>query len=204
MNTLDGINIVGLTGQSGAGKSHAAKIFAASGIPVINCDSVAHEVLEIPEFLEEMSSEFSDCFDENGLSRKKLGAAVFNDHQRLSRYGSIIFPYISARIFSDIRDLKAAGERLIILDAPTLVESGIDAVCSAVVSVVAPFDLKLRRILERDGIPVELARSRLSNQFSENYFRERSDYVIVNDESLEAFEEKIRNIAAVLKEQFDV
>ncbi len=203
MNTLDGLKIVGLTGQSGAGKSTASEIFAAAGIPVVNCDKVAHGVLEIPEFLEEMSSEFSDCFDEGVLQRKKLAAVVFNNRERLGRYGQIIFPYITAKIFGILRDLKENGERLIILDAPTLFESGIDIICSAVVSVIAPFDLKLRRILERDGIPVELAQSRLSSQFSENFFRERSDYVLENDGSLEEFKARVEATAAELKERFN-
>ena len=204
MNTLDGVNIIGLTGQSGAGKTTVSALFKDFGFSVINCDKIARRVSDFPEFLSEMKLAFPDCVGESGLLRQKLGALVFNNHDALRRYGRIIFPYIAADIFSDIRSLRAQNVRLIILDAPTLFESGFDSVCSAVISVVAPFDIKLKRILERDGIPVELARSRLSSQFSEKFFSDRSDFLIVNDGSADDLKEKAVRTVSELKERFDV
>ena len=203
MKTLDGIAVIGLTGQSGAGKSTASKIFSDCGIPVIDCDVVARKISNLPEFLEKISLAFPGCVDDSGLLRRKLGNLVFNDRAKLREYGSIIFPYITAAIMKEITSLKDSGEKLVILDAPTLFESGMDSVCSEVISVVAPFDVKLRRILERDNIPVDFAQSRLSSQFSEKYFYDRSDAVIVNDGSLEDLEEKVMAIAADLKERFN-
>ena len=203
MKTLDGIAVIGLTGQSGAGKSAASKIFSACGIPVIDCDAVARRVSALPEFLEKISVAFPGCVDESGLLRRKLGSLVFNDREKLREYGNIIFPYITESIMSEIESLKIVGAKLVILDAPTLFESGMNSVCAEIISVIAPFDLKLRRVLERDNIPVEFAQSRLSSQFSEKYFYDRSDAVIVNDGSLEDLEEKVRAIAADLKERFN-
>lgn len=204
MKTLDGVVLVGLTGQSGAGKSTASAYFRDYKIPVIDCDKVAHKVSEYPDFLADVSKVFPDCVDSGGLMRKKLGAVVFNDPKKLKAYGKIIFPYITAEIFKEIREIKGRGERLIILDAPTLFESGIDAVCGAVVSVVAPFDIKLTRVLSRDGIPVEFAKSRLSSQFSEKYFYDRSDYVIVNDGDMTDLRNKVISVAKELMERFDI
>ena len=65
MKTLDGIAVIGLTGQSGAGKSAASKIFSACGIPVIDCDAVARRVSALPEFLEKISVAFPGCVDAN-------------------------------------------------------------------------------------------------------------------------------------------
>ena len=203
MKTLDGIAVIGLTGQSGAGKSAASKIFSACGIPVIDCDAVARRVSNLPEFLEKISVAFPGCVDESGLLRKKLGAVVFNDRAKLREYEKIIFPYITAEIFKEIRTLKQSGKRLVILDAPTLFESGMDSVCTEIISVIAPFDVKLQRVLERDNIPVEFARSRLSSQISEKFFYDRSDTVIVNDSSIEVLTEKARTVAGELKERFN-
>lgn len=203
MNTLEGITVIGLTGQSGAGKSTVSEIFSACGIPVIDCDKIAHRVSGFPDFLKDVSKVYPDCVDGSGLLRKKLGAVVFNDRAKLREYEKIIFPYITAEIFKEIRMLKQSGERLVILDAPTLFESGMDSVCTEIISVIAPFDVKLRRVLERDNIPVEFARSRLSSQISEKFFYDRSDTVIVNDSSLEVLTEKAKAIAGELKERFN-
>lgn len=204
MSTTDGITVIGLTGQSGAGKSTASAMFEALGISVINCDRVAHFVSNFPEFLAEVSEIFPDCIDGTGLMRKKLAALVFNDHEKLRAYGRIIFPYITAEVFKEIRQIKSKCEKVVILDAPTLFESGIDEICAAVISVIAPFDVKLRRVLERDNIPVEFASSRLSSQFSEKFFYDRSDWVIINDGDILALKSRVEAVASEIKERFDV
>lgn len=204
MKTLDDVVIIGLTGQSGAGKSTASGFFRDSGFSVIDCDKVAHRVSAFPSFLADTSKAFPDCVDDTGLLRKKLGAVIFNDVQKLQTYGKIIFPYIAAEILKEINEVKGRGEKFIVLDAPTLFESGFDSVCSAIVSVIAPFDVKMCRILERDGVPVEFAKSRLSSQFSEKYFYDRSDFVIINDGDISALKKKVFDVAAAIRERFNV
>ena len=197
------ISVIGLTGQSGAGKSTASAVFEKCGIPVIDCDKISHEVSEFSEFLIEFEKTFPGYTDENGLKRREFAALVFNDRDKMEKYEKIIFPLIKNEIFSHINELEASGEKLVILDAPTLFESGMDKICSAVVSVIAPLDIKIRRILERDGIPVELAQSRISSQNSEKWFYERSDWVIVNGGSFEDLEKKVEEIAEKIRERFD-
>ena len=204
MKTLDGVIIIGLTGQSGAGKSTASKLFSESGLAVIDCDKIARAAADIPEFLSETEKLFPGVIIDGALDRQKLAGIVFNNSLLLKRYTSLIFPYITALVFKHIRELKSAGERIIILDAPTLFESGLDVICNAVISVIAPFDVKLRRILERDGIPVELIRSRISSQHDEEYFSKRSDYVIHNDGNLDALKQNVSKVADAVKERFDV
>lgn len=112
----------------------------------------------------------------------------------------MIFPYITHEIFVGIRMYKLSGKKVVVLDAPTLFESGLDSICQKIVSVIAPMDVKIKRILERDGIPVELVRSRLSSQNSEAFFREKSDYVIVNDSDLRELQIKACDIAGKIAE----
>ena len=202
MNSLDGAAVVGLTGQSGAGKSTVSEIFSDCGLPVIDCDKTARRAADIPEFLSDIKAVFPDGVEDGKLLRQKIGALVFNDRKKLAQYEGIIFPYIVYDIFREIRELKTRSG-IVVLDAPTLFESGLNEICSYVISVVAPFDMKLKRILERDGVPVELAKSRLSSQNSEKFFYDRSDAVINNSGSLDELREKALSCARAVKERFN-
>ena len=203
MNTLEGVTIIGLTGQSGAGKTTASAFFADCGIPVIDCDEVSRYVAGFPSFLDEVEAAFPGCVTDGKLERQKLASIVFNDQIKLRLYTDMIFPYITEEVYARIGRYKSAGIKLIILDAPTLFESGIDNICSAVISVTAPFEVKLRRVLERDNIPVDLVVSRISSQHNEEFFSERSDYMIVNNGDLSDLKKSVVDIAQDLKERFD-
>ena len=78
-----------------------------------------------------------------------------------------------------------------------------DEICAAVASVIAPMEMKIKRILERDGVPVEFASSRLSSQFSEKFFYDRSDWVIVNDGDFEELCRKVGAVAKNIRERFN-
>lgn len=203
MKTLDGINLIGLTGQSGSGKTTVSKLFERLGISVIDCDAVAKKVAGLPEFLGEVSHAFPDCIDENGLNRQKIAAMIFNAPEKMRLYSGIIYPYITAEVFSLIRENKSIGRKLVILDAPTLFESGLDVLCCSVISVIAPFEVKMRRILERDGIPVELVKSRISSQHNEEFFRAKSEFLIINDGGLHELERAVIETAIAVKGKYD-
>ena len=204
MNTTEGIVIIGLTGQSGAGKSTAAEMLRAHGFTFINCDDTARKVASISAFLDEVAEVFPSCVENGTLKRQELAAIVFNDPALLIRYNSLIFPYITAEIFRDIRRLKQSGTKLVILDAPTLFESDIHILCDAIISVIAPLDLKIKRILERDGIPVELVSSRIYAQHGEDFFRSSSDWVIINDGDISALKAQIDALSGEIRERFNV
>ena len=204
MNTTDGIVIIGLTGQSGAGKSTASEMLSKRGFTFINCDDTAYRAASIPEFLSEVTEHFPLCVENGQLKRRELASIVFNDQKLLKLYNSLIFPYITAELFSEIRRLKSEGEKLVILDAPTLFESGLQDLCDAVISVIAPLDVKIRRILGRDGIPVELVTSRISSQHDEDFFKSRSDWVIINDGGIEVLNDRVERLSVEIRERFNV
>ncbi len=203
MSLFDNITIIGLTGQSGAGKSTVSAMIRANDLAVIDADKASHAVSEYPEFIEEVGKAFPDCVENGSLMRRRLAGIVFNDREKLNAYTSIIYPYITKRIFDEIFVLKQSGEKIIVLDAPTLFESDLDSLCKSVISVVAPMEIKLARLLERDGIPVELISSRLNSQKSEDYFKERSDYIIVNDSDFNSLEEKTEATVKSIRERFN-
>lgn len=175
--------LIGLTGQSGAGKTTVSKYFADMGFAVINCDLIARKITEAgSECNKDLAVVFPECFDENyTLNRQALGKIVFNDSQKLQQLNNIIFPYIIKRIKTETDILSAQGVKYIILDAPTLFEAGADKLCHCIVSCTADEIIRAKRIAARDKIPMNLIFDRFSSQKSEQFFRENSDYIIENN-----------------------
>ncbi|MDE7360508.1 MAG: dephospho-CoA kinase [Oscillospiraceae bacterium] len=183
MVNLPNIMIIGLTGQSGAGKSTVCEMFAENGFTVIDCDDIARKTADNRRFLDEISRRFSEeLLNPDGtLNRASTAKLIFTDEEKRGRYQRIIFPYIIYEIMCRIKSAK----NKVLLDAPTLFESGLDMVCGKIVSVTADTDKCAERIVKRDGISPERARERLSSQHSAEYFRERSDCTIENNGTLE-------------------
>lgn len=203
MNTFENVTIIGLTGQSGAGKTTVSKIFSENGFCVIDADAISRKVATDKSFLGEVYELFPDCVSNEGLNRQKLAGIVFNNEKALDDYTSLIYPYITFEVFKLIKYYKTNGGKLILLDAPTLFESGLDVICNCIVSVTAPLELKIQRILARDGIPYEMVRSRLSSQNSESFFAMRSDYLISNDSTALDLTDKTHAVISSIKERFN-
>ncbi|MBR1739576.1 MAG: dephospho-CoA kinase [Ruminococcus sp.] len=172
---------VGLTGQSGAGKTTVSEVFKRRGFAVINCDLVAREVTEAgSECCKALALLFPDCFDEAfALDRAKLAQAVFSDREKLKILDDAIYPFITERIKEHIAVLSRENDN-ILLDAPTLYEAGADSLCDKVVGVIADDCVRLRRVTARDGITEEQALKRFSSQHSAEFFEHRCNYVIDN------------------------
>jgi dephospho-CoA kinase len=197
--------IVGLTGQSGAGKTTVCDTFEKSGFVIINADIVAREVMSNgSECLNETVSVFGDILLEDGtLDRKKLAGIVFSDSDKLSIYENIIFPYIIASIRDKIEVYKREKYDYLLLDAPTLFESKADKLCDIIVSVIADRDIRLNRILKRDSITLHEAESRLNSQKNDDFYMGKSDYVIKNNGSLSELENNTMDVVNSIKEQSD-
>lgn len=204
MSIFSDIIILGLTGQSGAGKSTVSDLIQSRGISVIDADGVSRKVAAYPHFLKEVGELYPECVGENGLDRKMLASIVFNSPVKLKAYTDIIYPYITRELFRQLDAIKENGEKIAILDAPTLFESGLNEICKGIISVIAPDDIKTRRLLKRDGITLEMIKSRLSAQRSEEFFRGHSDLVITNDAGISELELKVEAVIEQIKERFDV
>lgn len=200
---MDKHYIIGLTGQSGAGKTRISRIFAENGFYVIDCDIVSRKVTaEGSECCKKLAEHFPDCFSEGFLlDRRKLASQVFSDKEKLKLLNETIFPFISAEIDNEI---KSCGSGIILLDAPTLFEAGMDSLCDKIISVTADEKVRFERIRKRDNIDDELIRRRFSSQLSQSFFRERSDWVIENNGGEAQLEIETERIIRAIKEIADV
>lgn len=178
------MRVIGVTGPTGAGKSVVCKRLGDwKGITVIDCDRVARDVVRRGQrCLLDLAVEFSSAIiDKNGeLNRRRLAGIVFRDRKKLRRMEGIMYPYILDRIRAETAAREAAGDRAVFLDAPTLYQSGADALCEKVAAVLAPEKDRLRRIMERDALTEEEARARMMSQPGDEFFEKRADYILRN------------------------
>lgn len=187
MINLD-VLVVGLTGQTGAGKSTVSKVFAENGFAIINADLISRKVVEKgTKCLDELTEVFSDIIlNEDGtLNRKMLGNIVFSDKTKLEMLNSIIYPYITSEILEEIKNYSGSGQKLVLLDAPTLFESHSDDFCEIIISVLADEETRELRIIQRDGLTKKQAQDRMNSQHDADFFASNSDFVIENNDTIE-------------------
>ena len=189
--------IIGLTGQYGAGKSTIAKIFAQHKFCVIDADRVAKEITSKKSTALLLADHFgTDILNEDDyLNRKALADIVFSDREQLKKLNSIMFPKICKQIREVIDE---NNDKNVVIDAPQLFESGLNEICDIVISVIAPIEILVQRIVRRDNISEDDARLRLASQHDEQFFIERSDYIIRSDSTLDFLNNQVMNI--IIKE----
>ena len=197
------MRLIGLCGRSGSGKSSFCALAKEQGFKVIDCDAVYAELVSsLTPCLIEIREHFGENSVIDGkLNRKAVGEIVFNDKEKLELLNKITHKHITNRIFEIIGGYKE--DELVILDAPTLFESGLDASCVSVIAIIAPDECCLARITERDGITEEQARLRLSNQRTNDFVIENSDYIIYNETTQEDFLKASDALLAAIKEELD-
>ena len=192
--------MIGLTGQTGAGKSYVAEHLRELGYDVIDADAISREVVQQGKpCLSDIAQVFGTAVLTNTgeLDRKAVAEIVFSNLARKKQFEDIIFPYIMEEI-QIIADSLKAKSRVVFLDGPTLFESGANKGCAKIVSVLAPDNLRLERILKRDAISVELAQKRIASQHSSEFFSTHSNYVINNNSTPEALRDNVEKMLSEL------
>lgn len=178
------LRVFGLTGGTGSGKSSVAALLRERGVPVVDADELAREVVApgstgLAEVVAAFGPQLLDA--EGNLDRKQLGALVFSDAEARKRLNSITHPRVRELSQARFAELDRQGVGLAGYDVPLLFEVGLDAVLRPVVVVAASEAEQLRRIQERDGLSEELARARIAAQLPLEEKRKRADYVLDND-----------------------
>lgn len=187
------LKIIGLTGPSGAGKTLFSFFLCAKGCPCINADELYHSMLIPPSILlDAIRREFGDeFFNENGeLDRKALGKLVFSSKEKLELLNATVLPLVIEKMQKIANDYEKNGAKLLVIDAPTLFEAGYDKSCDITVSILAPENIRVERISERDEISIDDAVLRTNAQKDDSFYYERSDRIIINDSTEDSLKEK--------------
>ena len=194
---------IGLTGGIGTGKSTVSAIFREHGIEIVDADIIAREVLEkYPEILNKVRVEFGEgFFDWRGdFRRKEFGNHIFKFPKQRIKYESIVMPYIKKEIHNEIERLEKEDNKLIIVDAPILIETGLHEEMDYVVLVSADTQTQIQRIKARDGLANNDALNRINAQMSLDKKREFYNIIIDNNKDLENTRVQVEDIITFFKE----
>ncbi|GGC92265.1 dephospho-CoA kinase [Flavobacterium lutivivi] len=191
--------IIGLTGGIGSGKTSIAKYFEQKGIPVYIADERAKIVSSKPEVVSKIISAFGqEILDENdNISKEKLAKIVFTNSEKLQLLNSIIHPEVK-KDFTEW--IKKQNKPFVIKEAAILFESGSYKDCDIIITITAPIEERINRVMKRDKTTREKVLDRISNQWSDEQRIEKSDFVIENSSLNIAFEQ-VNEILDLLNNQ---
>lgn len=190
---VDSMKIIGITGGTGCGKTTALNELERRGALLIDCDAVYHRMLETDRpMLDEIEKYFPGAVIDGKLDRKALGAVVFTDEEALRDLNIITHKHINLEIRRILREHAMNGGTLAAIDAIELFSSGLAKRCTATIGVIADREVRIDRIMRRDGISREYAMMRVNAQRPNEYFIQKCSHVLENNGSQEEFIEKCR------------
>lgn len=179
--------IIGITGGTGCGKSTLLDVISQLGGTVIDCDKVYHRLLETDaQMLSAIESRFPGVIINGVLDRKKLGKVVFSDEKALRDLNAITHNAVK----EDVLHMLPNQPSLVAIDAIGLFEGDLAPLCHTTVAVTAPEEMRVRRLMERDGISEEYALSRIRAQRADEEFAHLCNFTLQNSETEEAFRKK--------------
>ena len=185
--------VIGITGNSGGGKTTVCKIIDGMGYKSIDCDEISHRVMLSGQsaFVKIVEAFGKEILGTDGqIDRKKLGAIVFGDEGKRTLLESIVHPIVIEQVLDE---LAAADSDCVIVEAVLLVESGLHKYCDAVWLVTASEEERLKRIIARDNLSVEAAQARMRNQRDTAHIAEIAQAIIVNDGDLELLQWQVKS-----------
>ena len=189
--------ILGLTGQRGAGKSTVAEFLEQNGFYVISADLLVKKIYNSGSpCLKTIAAVFGeDIISDNGTpDRKLLAKRAFSSKENTALLSSIVHPFVTAELFTQIKKAAESGATTVVYDAPQLFESNADVICDEIISVTAEKSVRLERICKRDNISKENALMRMNAQLDEEFFRENSDYIIENNSDLSSLNVQLEGL----------
>jgi dephospho-CoA kinase len=196
-----GLKLIGLTGGIGSGKSTVARMIAELGVPVLDADQIAREVVAPGQpAAAEIAAAWPEVMrPDASIDRKRLGALVFADPAARARLERITHPRIQAVCDARARELAAAGHRLVFYEASLLVESGRHRELDGLVVVTAAPDTQRRRAMARDGLSAAEAQARIDAQLPLADKVRAASAVIDNEGDLAATRAQVERLVASLE-----
>lgn len=189
--------IIGLTGGISSGKSTVSHFISKLGIPIIDADVIARDVVEPGEeaFNQIVSHFGTQVLNEEGtIARKRLGEIIFNDEKERKKLNSIVHPAIRKRMIETKDRLFGEGHPVVVYDLPLLFESDLRHMVDKVLLVYVEEQIQLERLMARDQSSKEEALSRIQSQMPLKDKTKLADEVINNNGSIEGTEEQLRQI----------
>ncbi|WP_019121964.1 dephospho-CoA kinase [Brevibacillus massiliensis] len=193
--------ILGLTGGIASGKSTVAAMLRQRGIPVVDADLIARQVVEpgLPAY-QAIVSHFGQgvLFPDGQLNRKALGEIVFSNEEQRQILNGIVHPEVRREMRQQTEAALKRGEKIVFLDIPLLFESRLQHTVDKIVVVYVPASLQLSRLMQRDDIGEEQALKRLQAQLPIEQKKEQADFVIDNQGTREETERQVEKLLATL------
>ena len=171
--------IIGLTGGIGSGKTTLAKQIQSLGIPVYIADEEAKKIIDTPEIIKKIQNEFGELvFDNNHLNKEKLAEIVFKSPEKLTLLNQIIHPAVQ----SDFANWLLLHQKysIVFKEAAILFESGSYKDCDKVITVIAPLESRIQRVINRDNNTRKDVLNRIAAQWTDEMKIQKSDFVINN------------------------
>lgn len=192
--------VLGLTGGIAAGKSAVSALLSQAGLPIVDADKIAREIL-VPgrEAWRQVVDHFGpDYVDPEGqILRKKLGAYVFSHPQALAALNAITHPAIDREVTAMLAGIPGPA----VLDAPLLIETGLCRLCHGIWVVTAPEEVRVERIMARDGLSREQALDRIRAQASDQERAAYATHMIDNSGTRDQLAHRVRTLLAALHEE---
>lgn len=173
------MEIIGLTGSIGMGKSLTASIIRGLGVPVFDSDTCVHSLLT-GRALTFIIKEFPSVWDgrTETIDKKALGLIIFNDDQAKGRLEAILHPMVWEEQQKFIASCQRSGKKRVVLDIPLLFETGRDKICDKIICVTAPYFIQKQRVLMRNAMTEEKFKAILNSQMSDLEKQKRADIII--------------------------
>ena len=173
--------IVGLTGGIGSGKTTVAKLFEKQGIPIYIADERAKMIMERPDVVQSVQQIFpTSVMNERGLlDRSKIKQLVFDNKKLLEQLNQVVHPQVKKDFDYWLEQHQNAP--IVMKESAILFENGLEKTCDAVIVVVAPEEVRIERVMARDGVSKEQVLKIIDNQMKDAEKVKRSQYIIENN-----------------------
>lgn len=187
---------IAITGNIACGKSLAFNFIKKLGYPVIDCDDIIKDLYSKTSVITDISKKFPYLVNNNSINLRVLSKMIFSDKKFKKDFENIIFPLVKNEILKFFNDFNDKKKVFVIV--PLLFESGFDKLFDIIIFISASEDTRLKRLTERNSRLSILAKDVIKAQMPEEVKIKKSDYVIVNNDTIEKFKNDIKNVIELL------